>query len=317
MPKGDRDIFKADIEDGYSPVAHLILEALAISTMSGVQKSICCFIIRRTYAWGRKDDQISLREFSRACNSKESYISAQLNKLLKANVIFRTAYQPGKTCSYMINPKINEWRDGLVDLELLRQNMLENIYKNKTLTQNHNPSTKVEPLRKSIREPLRKYRRVPFCKSGIPRAKKTRNGAGCGPPKYSSKYILNNYNNNCSTREPLTVIFGKEISRQLTPLQIERIHSLEKDFGYDIVKFAMEHAAANANGTWGIKFLESILVNWNRCNLKTVDEIKTHEEKRRGGKGNGTSNTTGTARNTRQNAVHDDVRKWDNVTGWG
>ena len=40
MPKGDRDILKADLEDGYTPIANLILEALALAKMSGVQKGI-------------------------------------------------------------------------------------------------------------------------------------------------------------------------------------------------------------------------------------------------------------------------------------
>ena len=51
MPKGDRDNLKADCEDGFTRIANLILEALALAKLNGTQKGICFFIFRRTYGW--------------------------------------------------------------------------------------------------------------------------------------------------------------------------------------------------------------------------------------------------------------------------
>lgn len=51
MAKGDRDIFKADIEDGYTKITDLLLEALAMAKLNGVQKGICLFLWRFTYVW--------------------------------------------------------------------------------------------------------------------------------------------------------------------------------------------------------------------------------------------------------------------------
>lgn len=43
MPRGDREIFKADCEDGFTKIANLLLEALALARLNGVQKGICMF----------------------------------------------------------------------------------------------------------------------------------------------------------------------------------------------------------------------------------------------------------------------------------
>ena len=78
MAKGDREILKADLDDGYTPLANLILEALAMAKMSGVQKGLCMFLFRRTYGWGIKEDEITLKEFAEGVNSSISYVSKQL-----------------------------------------------------------------------------------------------------------------------------------------------------------------------------------------------------------------------------------------------
>jgi len=42
VAKGDREILKADTDDGYTTVANLLLEALAMAKMTGVQKVSAC-----------------------------------------------------------------------------------------------------------------------------------------------------------------------------------------------------------------------------------------------------------------------------------
>ncbi|MFC2011189.1 replication protein [Chloroflexota bacterium] len=51
MPKGDRKILKADPEDGTTPVANLLLEALVIAKLTSKERAACLFLIRRTYGW--------------------------------------------------------------------------------------------------------------------------------------------------------------------------------------------------------------------------------------------------------------------------
>lgn len=49
MPRGDREKLKADIEDGTTNIAHLLLEALAMADLSGAEKGLVLFLWRRTY----------------------------------------------------------------------------------------------------------------------------------------------------------------------------------------------------------------------------------------------------------------------------
>ena len=37
MPKGDREMLKADIEDGYTKIANLLIEALSFSNLSSLR----------------------------------------------------------------------------------------------------------------------------------------------------------------------------------------------------------------------------------------------------------------------------------------
>lgn len=128
MPKGDRDILKADVEDGYGKVANLLFEALAYSKLNGKQVSICLFIIRRTYCWNKKEDEISLRDFATACDTSESYISKQLKQLIEWNVISRTNYQPGKVPTYSINTRVAQWYKGCINVQGLNECIKQGLY---------------------------------------------------------------------------------------------------------------------------------------------------------------------------------------------
>lgn len=132
MPKGDREILKADLEDGYGKVANLLVEALILAKMNGIQKSICLFIIRRTYFWNRKFDEIKLQDFAEACDSTKSYISTQLKKLVEGKVIIRKNYAPGKTPEYGINTRVSEWRKGFINVEHLHKCITKGLYKCET-----------------------------------------------------------------------------------------------------------------------------------------------------------------------------------------
>lgn len=129
MPRGDRDILKADIEDGYTKLANLILEALAASKMNGVQKGICLFVLRRTYSWGKKEDRITLNEFAEATDSSRSYVSTQIKALVEANVILRPEHLSGKTPLYSFNTRVTEWRKGFANVKRLQKSITEGLYK--------------------------------------------------------------------------------------------------------------------------------------------------------------------------------------------
>lgn len=128
MPQGDREILKADLDDGYTKIANLILEALAMAKLSGTQKGICMFLLRRTYGWGKTDDAISLGEFADACDTSQAYISRQIKELLKKCVIKRVSYMPGHTPVYTFNTRVAEWDKGCINVQGLSDCAVQGLY---------------------------------------------------------------------------------------------------------------------------------------------------------------------------------------------
>ncbi len=128
MAKGDREILKADIDDGYTTIANLLLEALAMAKMTGVQKGICLFLVRRTYGWGQKEDAITLKEFAQACGTSPSYVSRQLKELIRWNVIKRVSYKPGRTPVYTFNTRVAQWDKGCTDVQGLNNGAIQGLY---------------------------------------------------------------------------------------------------------------------------------------------------------------------------------------------
>jgi len=128
VPKGDREFFKADCEDGFTKIANLLLEALALARLNGVQKGICMFIFRRTFGWNRSEDAIALAEFAEACGSSRAYISRQLAELIKKNIICRVEYQPGKIPVYSFVTSVADWDQTCIDINALAINAVQGIY---------------------------------------------------------------------------------------------------------------------------------------------------------------------------------------------
>jgi len=129
MTNDNKELLKADLDNGYTPLANLILEALAMAKMSGVQKGICMFLFRRTYGWGVKEDEITLKEFAQATDSSITYISKQLKQLIEWNVIIRTSYEPGKTPTYTFNTRIAQWDKGCLKVQGLNERIRQGLYK--------------------------------------------------------------------------------------------------------------------------------------------------------------------------------------------
>jgi len=128
MPKGDREIFKADCEDGFTRIANLILEALSMVRINGTQTGICLFLLRRTFGWNRSKDAISLGDFAAACGTSKTYVSRQLADLLHKKIILRLAYEPGKTPVYAFGTNVAEWDGACIDLQALAYNDREGLY---------------------------------------------------------------------------------------------------------------------------------------------------------------------------------------------
>lgn len=144
MAKGDRERLKADIDDGSTAVANLLLEALAASSISGVQKGLVLFLIRRTYGWVKdseinerfKEDRITLNEWTAAVDSERSYVSRQLRDLIDNKKIIKERPDPNdrRYKLYSINTLIDQWDNGCLNKQRLINNTTQGLFKNTTVS---------------------------------------------------------------------------------------------------------------------------------------------------------------------------------------
>ncbi len=137
MPKGDREKLKADPEDGTTPIANLLLEALAIAKLTGKEKGVILYLWRRTYGWERdgrrlKEKAISLSEFGKVCNLDTAAASKLLSGLVDKNILKRNFAGPGKGYTYSMNTRVGEWDKGCINQQLLRELSIQPLVKTTT-----------------------------------------------------------------------------------------------------------------------------------------------------------------------------------------
>lgn len=185
MPRGDYQHLKADPEDGTVHIANLLLEALSIASLNGVQKGLILFVWRRTYGWtsGKqkfKTDRITLGEFAEAVHTQKSYVSKMLKALIEANVIFSESdKEDNRYKRYGMNTNISTWGPSAIDLEALAEathnqvfvhstRQQKSLYKSAMVIQTYNSYTNEQPLHKRRTKRLHKcirkrlYKRITF-----------------------------------------------------------------------------------------------------------------------------------------------------------
>lgn len=86
----------------------------------------------------------------------------------------------------------------------------------------------------------------------------------------------NSYNNSNNILEQPTEnifeIIEKEFGRLLSPLEIEMIRSW--DYPIEILKLAVQEASTS--GQFVIKYIDKILYNWSKANVRTVEDAKKY-----------------------------------------
>ena len=129
MPKGDREILKADPEDGTTPIANLLLEALIIAKLTSKERAALLFLIRRTYGWQvngvrLKEAKIPFSEWKLALSMDAAHTSTLLAGLEAKSIIKRRYVGPTGTDRgyyYSINTIVAEWSNSYLNQQLLRE----------------------------------------------------------------------------------------------------------------------------------------------------------------------------------------------------
>lgn len=97
------------LEDGFTPIANAIMDALARTRFSGYERSVLDFLFRKTYGWSKKSDLISLSQFVDATRISKPNVVHTLNRLVKRNVIGVVKSDNGNLTRYEFNKHYGEW----------------------------------------------------------------------------------------------------------------------------------------------------------------------------------------------------------------
>lgn len=96
-------------ENGYTPIANELLEALAGIRIAGEARQILDVIFRKTYGFNKKEDSIALSQFCLITKLGKVSICKNLNKLKEMNLIITQKGNPHGNI-YRINKDFDTWK---------------------------------------------------------------------------------------------------------------------------------------------------------------------------------------------------------------
>jgi phage replication O-like protein O len=95
-------------ENGYTAIANEILEELVKADLLSSELRIILFILRKTYGYQKKQDIISLSQFSKGCSLSRPTIVKSIKNLVIKNLLVKTALPPSKI-SFSFNKDYEKW----------------------------------------------------------------------------------------------------------------------------------------------------------------------------------------------------------------
>jgi phage replication O-like protein O len=158
MPKGDRYKLKADPDDGVTRISNLLLEALAMARLSGMEKGAILYLWRRTYGWYDPEHpkkriverHIGLSEWCKWLNCNKTCASRVLTVLVKHGIITQESIGQGKGYIYAMNTYVEQWNGNCINKEHLLKcitvNQMDNSTPNGMLTVNQMDNTTVNQM---------------------------------------------------------------------------------------------------------------------------------------------------------------------------
>ena len=106
----DIDVANPQIEDGHVDIANEIVEALARIRLSGQEMQCLWVILRKTYGWHKKEDLISLSQFSLMTGLPRKTVCKVLKKLSSKMVIAITQNGDSPINLYRFNKDFEKWK---------------------------------------------------------------------------------------------------------------------------------------------------------------------------------------------------------------
>lgn len=98
---------KPQLEDGYSPIANKLMEALCGFRLPGELRQVLDSIIRMTYGYSRKSAEISSNRFIELTGLSRQNLNRSIRRLISMKIVVKTDSE--KDAIYCFNKKYWEW----------------------------------------------------------------------------------------------------------------------------------------------------------------------------------------------------------------
>ncbi len=95
------------LEDGFTRIANELLEAVLHFGFTQRQLLVLLTVVRKTYGYGKKEDDMSASQIAQMCNMHRPHVSTVLGELERMNVISKVAGRFGLIIG--INKKYGDW----------------------------------------------------------------------------------------------------------------------------------------------------------------------------------------------------------------
>lgn len=110
MDIGCDKVASPQLENGYTPIANELLEAVYLADLNATQLKIVLFIMRYTYGFSRKQHTLSVSFIANGTGISRRYITSELQKLIDANIVKIIETQVGtRARTLQINKHYKEW----------------------------------------------------------------------------------------------------------------------------------------------------------------------------------------------------------------
>jgi phage replication O-like protein O len=100
------------------------MEALASTSLSSQESKILWAIIRKTYGWHKKEDFISLSQFSAITGLANSHVVHTIKRLHERNIIVKIPMGNSKKCIYSLQEDFSIWIDKVLPKQALPKQAL-------------------------------------------------------------------------------------------------------------------------------------------------------------------------------------------------
>ena len=102
-------------ENGYVPIANEIIEALAKFRINGESWQVLLVVLRKTYGWNKKDDEISLTQFQQMTGLKRPNVVRSIKWLVSRKILHSIKEDTSYATKYKFNKNFETWKPSIAD----------------------------------------------------------------------------------------------------------------------------------------------------------------------------------------------------------